>query len=408
MNFWLVARVAMRAIGRNKLRSWLTVTGIVIGVAAVTAAVSLGNSASFLVEDQVSNLGTNILVIKPERGAAAQQGPLLTVLDAHAIGRDCPAVQASCPQVRLSASIVYGHHNRRPRMLGVGIEYLTIRSWRMANGLFFTKSDIQSAAKVCVLGQSVVRKLFRSSNPLGQTVRIGNTPFRVVGVLEGKGANFFGQDQDDVVLMPYTTVRKRLHGTNFNHVDEVLASAYTIEGSADAKMQIEALLNERHDIPPNQEARFRIEDMREIIRILKIVMQVMTLTVGAIAVISLLVGGIGIMNIMLVSVTERTREIGVRMAVGARSRDIVRQFLVESIVLSSMGGALGIPLGVGGALAGRALINAFMPNVGLPLSISYVAAGTALFFAAAVGMFFGYYPARRAGQLDPIDALRYE
>jgi putative ABC transport system permease protein len=408
MNLLLVARVALRAIAKNKLRSWLTVIGVVIGVAAVTTMVSLGQSAAQLVEDQLNSLGTNVLLVVPEQQTVARQSTMLTPEDSDAILRECSSIAASTPLVGVTGQVVYGHFNWRPAMAGVGVDYLKIRQWPLAYGQNFAERDMHSAAKVCLLGQTTVVKLFQTGNPIGETIRIGNIPFQVIGVLEPKGANLFGQDQDDLVLMPFSTVRKRLQASNFNNVDSILVSARSSEETVAARVQIMRLLDDRHRIPPGQPPHFRVADMKEYATILDVVMKALTFTLSAIAGISLLVGGIGIMNIMLVSVTERTREIGVRMAVGARSRDILRQFLVEAVVLSSMGGAVGVVLGISASLGGTQIINTFMPSVQLPPTVSIWAAAIAMLFAAGVGMFFGYYPAYRASQLDPIEALRYE
>jgi putative ABC transport system permease protein len=400
--------MALRAIGRNKLRSWLTVLGVVIGVAAVTTMVSLGQSAAQLIQDQLYSLGTNVLVVVPERRAVLRQSLMLTEGDSNAILAECAAIRAATPLVGVTGQISYGHFHRRPAMAGVGVDYLKIRNWPLSSGEFFTAGDIHSAAKVCVLGQTVVVKLFQTGYPIGKIVRIGNIPFRVVGVLQPKGANLFGQDQDDVVLLPFSTVRKRLQGASFESVDSILLSARSSEETDAAKQQILRLLNHRHKVSAEQGVMFQVTDMKEYVAILDIIMKTLTITLATIAGISLLVGGIGIMNIMLVSVTERTREIGIRMAVGAHGRDILRQFLVEAIVLSTMGGAVGVVLGVAGSACGILLINTFTPDVHWPISISLSATVIALSFSVAVGMFFGYYPARRASQLDPIEALRYE
>jgi putative ABC transport system permease protein len=293
-------------------------------------------------------------------------------------------------------------------MAGVGEDYLRIRNWPLSAGEFFKERDINSAAKVCVLGQTVATKLFQTADPLGETIRIGSIPFRVIGVLAPKGANLIGQDQDDVVFLPYSTVRKRLQGSNFDRIDSILVSARAADQTTAAQVQIRRLLDVRHDISPEQPPQFLVADMKEYVALLDIIMTALTVTLATIAGISLLVGGIGIMNIMLVSVTERTREIGIRMAVGAHPQDILRQFLSEAVVLSMMGGVVGVIVGVTASLGSTQLINAFVPNVQMPLTISLPAAGVALVFAAGVGMFFGYYPAWRASRLDPIEALRYE
>ncbi len=408
VNLILVLRIAARAISKNKLRSWLTVLGVVIGVAAVTTMVSLGESASRLVEDQLNSLGTNVLVVVPERRVISGQANMLTPEDARAITRECLSIRAATPLVAAFGQLTYGHTHRRPVMAGVGVEYLAIRNWPLAYGDFFDERDIHSASKVCVLGHTSAVKLFQTSNPLGATVRIGNSPFRVIGVLEPKGANILGQDQDDLVLMPYSTVRKRLQGSNFESVDSILLSARTAEETEMARQQVKRLLDQRHKISPEEPAHFNVADMKEYAKILEIVMTALTLTLSAIAGISLLVGGIGVMNIMLVSVTERTREIGIRMAVGADAGDILRQFLVEAVVLSTMGGVVGVALGVGASLAGTRIINSLMPSVEWPMTVSLPAGAIAMLFAAGVGVFFGYYPAWRASHLDPIEALRYE
>ena len=407
MQLWVTLRLAVRAIAKHKLRSWLTVTGIVIGVAAVTAAVSMGKSASLLVEQQVSLLGTNVLIVVHERGTIASNRIQLTVKDVEAIRANCPAVSACTPQVNLSPSVVYGHLNRRPFMMGVGVDYFKIRNWKPSYGKLFVQNEVKNGAKVCVVGNTIAEKLFRGTNPIGKTLRIGAVPVEVIGVLEAKGASIFGNDQDDIILMPYSTVRKRLQGTNFDHVDTIGASAHSVAAISTAKRQIRRVLRQRHG-RHGKRIPFGVRDTAEFIRTLNIVTQTLALTIGAIAIISLLVGGIGIMNIMLVSVTERTREIGIRMSVGAKPKDILRQFLTEAIVLSCMGGALGIPLGMGASIAGTNAINAFIPNVALPATVSYPAAAVAMLFAAAVGVFFGYTPARRASRLDPIECLRYE
>jgi putative ABC transport system permease protein len=293
-------------------------------------------------------------------------------------------------------------------MTGVGIDYLTVRNWSVRAGGFFTERDITSAAKVCVIGHTTAHKLFQTVNPLNATIRIRNTPFRVMGVLERKGANIVGEDQDDVVLLPYSTVRKRLQGSNFDDVHAILVSAATMDLMTDAAREIDQLLMERHRVVPGERKDFVVQNTTEIANVFGTIAATLTLMLAAIAGISLLVGGVGIMNIMLVSVTERTREIGIRMAVGARSRDILRQFLVEAVLLSSVGGVVGIILGVAASTGVTMLINSVTSGTKWPIVVSLPAAGIAIVFAALVGIFFGYYPARRASRMDPIDALRYE
>jgi putative ABC transport system permease protein len=413
MDLFLTVRVALWALAKNKLRAGLTVLGVVIGIAAVTTMVSIGESASALVQGQLQGLGTNVVIVFP---ASSRSGgvrdtavPTLTAADSEAIGKECPAVLAASPIVGASGQVIFGNSNWKPRDLnGVGPDYLIVRNWQLQSGGFFTHRDVTAAAKVCVIGQTLVAKLFQTTDPLQQTVRIKNIPFRVIGVLEKKGANIVGEDQDDVVLMPYTTMKKRLQGSSFDNVNAVMASARTVPLMADAEGQVRQLLLERHRIHPGEPADFRVQNMTEIANTLGIVTGTITLMLSAIAAISLLVGGVGIMNIMLVSVTERTREIGIRMAVGARSKDILRQFLVEAILLSGIGGLVGVALGIGASTGITALINSFTTGTKWPVVVSFPAAVVALLFAAAVGMFFGYYPARRASKLDPIDALRYE
>ena len=293
-------------------------------------------------------------------------------------------------------------------MVGVGSTYLTVRNWPISRGDYFTERDVESAAKVCVIGRTVVAKLFQTTDPIGRSVRVNNIPIRVIGVLETKGANLFGEDQDDVVLLPYTTVRKRLQGSGFENVDAVLASARSTTGMPEATESIRQLLSERHRIRPGEKADFNVQNTTEIADVLKIVTGTLTMMLASIAGISLAVGGVGIMNIMLVSVTERTREIGIRMALGARSRDILRQFLIESALLSAVGGMIGFLLGVTGSVCATMLINHFSSGSDWPIIISLPAAVLAIVFASCVGIFFGYYPAKRASKMNPIDALRHE
>ncbi|MEM9643798.1 MAG: FtsX-like permease family protein, partial [Planctomycetota bacterium] len=283
-----------------------------------------------------------------------------------------------------------------------------VRNWKLEAGGFFSESDIESSAKVCVIGHTLIPKLFRTVNPLGELIRVNNVPFRIIGVLQKKGANMVGDDQDDLLLMPHTTVRKRINGSPLDHVHAIMVSARSTGQMGIATKQIENLLLERHEIGPDDEADFSVQDTTEIAATLGMITGTLTMMLSTIAGISLLVGGVGIMNIMLVSVTERTREIGIRMAIGARGKDILRQFLIESVVLSCIGGAIGLGLGTAASMAATVLINAYKPGTEWPMVVSLPAAAVAMGFAAAVGVFFGYYPARRASKLDPIDALRYE
>ena len=413
MGIFLTLRVALRALAKNKLRAGLTVLGVVIGIAAVTTMVSLGQSASQLVQGELQNLGTNVVIVFPgnQRRGGVRQGLVttLTADDSDAIVEHCSTIVASSPIVGASAQIIYGNANYQPKdMFGVGPQYLTVRNWPLRHGEFFTDSDVHSASQVCIIGHTVVAKLFQTSNPLGEKVRLKGIPFEVIGILETKGADMVGNDQDDLIIMPYTTMRRRLQGSEFNNVNAIMCSARSMTLMADAENEINQLLAERHRINPGEPFDFDVGTTVEIANLLGMVIGTLTMMISSIAAISLVVGGVGIMNIMLVSVTERTREIGIRMAVGARSRDILFQFLIESILLSCFGGVIGFALGCAASVGMTTLINALSSGTRWPMVISIPAAILAFVFAAAVGVFFGFYPARRASLLDPIEALRYE
>ena len=412
MSLLLTLRIAWRALNKNRMRAGLTVLGVVIGIAAVTTMVSLGQSANALVQGQFQALGTNMILVFPgerNREGLRQAIVTLTARDAKAIETDCPSVLAATPVVGAAGQVIYGSSNFSPReVMGVSEDYPVVRNWPVRKGAFFSDRDISSSNKVCVIGHTLVAKLFQTVNPIGETIRIKNIPFRVVGVLEKKGANMVGQDQDNLVLLPYTTVRKRLQGSEFDNVNAIMVSARSMQVMADAQLEIDQLLAERHRIQPGQARDYIVQNTTEIANIFGAVTGTLTMMLASIAAISLLVGGVGIMNIMLVSVTERTREIGIRMAVGARASDILRQFLVEAILLSCVGGMIGFLLGVGASIGLVTLINSFTTGTKWTHEVSITAGIVAFFFAAAVGVFFGYYPARRASRLDPIEALRYE
>jgi putative ABC transport system permease protein len=413
VNLLLTLRVALRALAKNKMRAGLTVLGVVIGIAAVTTMVSIGESATSLVQGSLQGLGTNVIFVIPGStrtgGVRDNTVPTLTAGDSDAIARECASVLATSPIVGFGGQVIYGNSNAKPKQcFGVGSDYLIVRNWQIISGGFFTDRDMNSAAKVCVIGQSLATKLFQTSNALDETIRLKNVPLRVIGVLERKGANIVGDDQDDIILLPYTTMKKRIQGSNFDNVNAIMASARTLGQMGDAGSEIRQLLMERHRLQPGQQLDFQVQNTIEIANQLSVITGAITLMLSAIAAISLVVGGVGIMNIMLVSVTERTREIGIRMAVGARGKDILRQFLVEAILLSGFGGIIGIGLGFLASVGLVAVINSVSSGSKWPTVISVPAAMVALLFAAAVGLFFGFYPARRASKLDPIDALRYE
>jgi putative ABC transport system permease protein len=415
MNLHVILKVSLRSLLKNKTRAGLTVLGIVIGVAAVILLVSISQSAGLMVNDQFQSLGTNMLFIMPGSqeggGLHFPSGTITTLVaaDADAMGAECPSVLAASPMVNARAQVIAGNLNWSPdNIFGVNDEYLTIGNWQMEKGDFFTLNDVHASAKVCVIGKTVVDNLFPGMDCLGATIRIKNIPFRIIGVLKAKGASLFGQDQDNVVLAPYTTIKKRVSGSTFNNVDAIFVSAISTEYMTKADEELTNLLRQRHRIHHNNLNDFTVHNSSEVARVLNIITMVMTLLLGSVASVSLVVGGVGIMNIMLVSVTERTREIGIRMAVGARSRDILRQFLLEAVVLSLLGGVIGVTLGVGASVAVTYAVNLFLSGTRWPFAISVNAILISLGFAASVGMFFGYYPARKASRLDPIESLRYE
>ena len=407
MNLIATFKLALTALSRNKMRSILTMLGIIIGVGAVIAMVGIGQGASASIQSQISQLGNNMLYVSAGstntggmRGGSGT-GTTLTVEDIEAIEREVPSVSAASPYVRASGQLVYGNLNWSASggIGGTSEKFPEIRDWKVGSGEFFTEADVKYAARVAVLGKTVADNLFAGADPIGQTIRIRNLPFRVVGILAAKGQNQVGQDQDDTVIIPYTAAMKKLLSTT--RVSMAMVSAISADATTTAERQIRELLRQRHRLAPNEEDDFTVRNLSDIAEAASASSSIMTNLLASIAGVSLLVGGIGIMNIMLVSVTERTREIGIRMAIGARSGVIRRQFLIESITISLVGGIIGALLGVGASIAIASTLN--WPTLVSPVSIVISVA-----FSALVGILFGYYPARKAAALDPIDALRYE
>jgi putative ABC transport system permease protein len=400
-----VIRVALRALARNKMRTILTMLGIIIGVGAVICAVAIGQGASEQVQQQISNLGDNIIFISA--GSVTTNGvrmgtsatKTLTEQDAEAIQQHVPTITYVSPGVGASVQIVNGNQNWYTRVSGAGPDFLQIRKWPLDHGSNFSQRDVDVASNVCLIGKTVVQQIFGDQDPVDQVVRVQNIPFRILGELAAKGQSTFGQDQDDTLIIPYTTVQKKISGIDW--LQNIIASVTSQGEIPAAQKQISALLRQRHHLRPNEDDDFSIRNPVDLAQTQQNTVNIFRLLLASIASVSLLVGGIGIMNIMLVSVTERTREIGVRMAVGATEEDVQRQFLSEAVVLSSLGGLAGIALGV---IASVVIARIFQWLV----VVSPTSVGVAALFSAAVGIFFGYYPARKAARLDPIEALRYE
>jgi len=397
--------VAFRALRRNKMRSVLTALGIIIGVGAVIAMVGIGNGAKAQVEAQIASLGQNVILIFS--GSTTSSGirtgwggaGTLKVEDAEAIRREVPDVVGVSEEVVSTTQVAAGNQNWFTRIYGESADYFDIRQWPLADGAPFTPQDVRSANKVCVIGRTTATQVYGNEDPVGQILRIKEVPFTVTGVLTPKGLSTQGVDQDDIVIMPYTSAMKRvIGGTNLRNINVQIGDARQVEA---AQQQIISLLRQRHNIRPGRDDDFTVRNQQEIAEAATATSRIMTLLLGAIAGVSLVVGGIGIMNIMLVSVTERTREIGVRMAVGAHGSDILTQFLIEAVTLSSVGGVIGIICGVGASK----ILSAYAH---WPTLISLSSIAIAFLFSGAVGIFFGFYPARKAAALDPIEALRYE
>lgn len=408
VNLPSIFRISFRALRVNKMRSALTMLGIIIGVGAVIAMLAVGTGASKKIAQQIASMGSNLIIILPgattsggvRMGAGTQ--PTLTLGDAEAILKESPAVAKTAPVLNGVAQVVYGHQNWSTGVVGTTPSMLEVRDWPLSAGRPFTDQDAKSATKVALLGQTVVDNLFGDMEPMGQIIRIKKVPFTVIGVLSTKGQSAQGQDQDDTIYVPVTTAQKKLFGTQFpGMVRIIMVKANSTEELAAAENQITELLRQRHRIGPKQESDFTVRNLTQIMQTAEQSTKVMTLLLGAIASVSLLVGGIGIMNIMLVSVTERTREIGIRMAVGAKTWDIRLQFIIEAITLSLTGGVLGIVVGVSGSKILSSLAG--WPTIVSPFSV-FLAFG----FSGLVGIFFGFYPAYKASNLNPIDALRFE
>jgi putative ABC transport system permease protein len=403
-----IQKMALHALGKNKIQTALTMLGIVIGVSAVIAMVSLGQGAQKLVQDQVAGMGTNVLQVQGgggwNQGGGARQGgdqQSLTEGDVEAIRQEVPTVKYVTPIAQAQGQFVFGNQNWQSRVEGSNEHYLEIRGFKIDQGDFFTEGDVRTANRVVILGKTIVDNLFQGADPVGQTIRIRNLPYRVLGVLASKGQSANGQDQDDIAVMPYTTVQKKMTNSAIPRINRITVSAISSQATGAAKDQITDLLRERHFIRPGQPEDFRVNNLTEVAEAAEQTTMIMTLLLGSIAAVSLLVGGIGIMNIMLVSVTERTREIGIRMAIGSRGSYIRMQFLAESVILCMLGGFIGVLVGIGLSLA-------IARVMGWPSFVSPQAATIAFLFSAATGIFFGFYPAHKAASLDPIEALRYE
>ncbi|MDP1676537.1 MAG: ABC transporter permease [Bacteroidota bacterium] len=400
-----VFEIAVNSLTRNKIRSFLTMLGIIIGVGAVIAMMAVGTGAQENIKSQIASLGTNVILVFPgsfnQGGVRSGTGTSasLSPEDLVAIQTQCPSVALASPSVRDGAQIVYQEQNWRASIIGATPEYFTIRSWSVSSGQYFTEADVRGATKVCVIGQTIADNLFKGNDPVGQVIRIKKMPFKITGVLSVKGQSAQGSDQDDIIIAPYTTVQKKMTGQTF--LSNIMISAVSEDAMADAQAQITELLRVRHKLQPWDENDFTVRSQTEIATAAQSTSQVLTILLASIASISLIVGGIGIMNIMLVSVTERTKEIGIRMAIGATAKNIMMQFLIEAVVLSLLGGLIGVLLGV----LSSNLISTF---AGWTTMVSTTSIFLAFTFSAAIGIFFGLYPARKAAQLNPIDALRYE
>lgn len=406
MNFVNLFRIAIRALSGNKFRGFLTMLGIIIGVAAVITMLAIGQGSKKSIQDQISTMGSNMINVRPgtgQFGGVRQSGSSMQTLkleDYEAIVNQGEYITDVSPEVNSSGQVIFGANNAPTSIYGVNPSYMSIRKYVVAQGSMFTDTDVKTSAKVCLIGQTVVENLFTNGeDPIGQTIRFNKIPFTVIGILESKGDNTMGQDQDDLVLAPYTTVMKRILAITY--IQSISASAVSEDATEDAIASIEDILRQQHKIPVGGEDDFNVRSQKELISMMSSTTDMMTILLSCIAGISLLVGGIGIMNIMYVSVTERTREIGLRMSIGAKGSDILMQFLIESILLSVTGGIIGVILGIS---------SAYIVNLVLawPISIQLYTIVLSFVVCSATGIFFGWYPAKKASDLDPIEALRYE
>ena len=407
MKFLNLIIIAVRSLNKNKVRSLLTMLGIIIGVASVIAMLAIGQGSRQSIENQISNLGTNVIMIFPgasSRGgvsSAAGSAVSLEMEDVISIGNDCPSVKYVSPVARTSGQVIAGAQNWNTQLYGIYPEYLEIRNLEIASGKMFTETDERRASKVCIIGETVAENLFDEyTDPVGQKIRIRKIPFQIIGVLKERGQSSMGSDQDDIIMAPFSTVQKRMRGSQ-RDIQQIYVSAQSEEQIQDASDEIDELLRQRMKLAKNDDAPYMIRTQTEIVEMFTSTSDTMIVLLASIASISLIVGGIGIMNIMLVSVTERTREIGLRMAIGARGRDILRQFLLEAVLLSLIGGILGVGLGI----LTSTLVVKLMAWPVLVTSYSIVLSFS---FATVIGVFFGWYPAKKAANLIPMDALRYE
>ncbi|WP_281416915.1 ABC transporter permease [Geoanaerobacter pelophilus] len=408
MNLLQTLKIALRALRTNKMRSFLTMLGIIIGIAAVIAMMAVGSGASYVISQQIASIGSNIILVIPgsttSGGLRAGFGSsqTLTSDDMKAIMTECPSVESAAPNVRTSGSVVYGNMNWSTIIMGTTPEYFDIREWGIVSGRSMVQQDVDGGSKTCLLGQTVAENLFGGDDPVGKIIRIKKVPFTVIGVLDRKGQSPQGQDQDDTIFVPFRTAQRNLiRSQQQNSVGAIMVKGKSEELLGKAEEEIKALLDQRHRITNGKEPDYSTRNLSEILAVAEQSSKAMSLLLGAVASISLIVGGIGIMNIMLVSVTERTREIGIRMAIGARRNDILMQFMTEAVLLTMIGGIIGICMGAGGAMVVSKMLE-------WPTLISIQSVSIAFIFSAAVGIFFGFYPARKAAQLNPIDALRYE